>query len=180
MTDSRSELIALRAAIDQGEMRWLVALGEFDADARYIDDGYLSASRWLQDFCGMSRAAAGERVRAARQLRRRPRLAAAAAAGDLSYSKLRAIARMDTGGHDGVDDVLLAFAADHRADEIEELVRAWKIEADSEIDPTEWMRRYERTSLRASVQFNGMGLIELVTTDDEHRELMALINANVA
>ena len=86
---------------------------------------------------------------------------------------------MDTAGHDGVDDVLLAFAADHRADEIEELVRAWKIEADNEIDPTEWMRRYEHTSLRASVQFNGMGLIELVTTDDEHRELLALIDANV-
>ena len=179
MADLRSELISLRGVIDDGEMRWLVALGEFDAEAYYLDDGYLSASRWLRDFCGLSRAAAGERVRAARQLRRRPRLAAAAAAGALSYSKLRAIARMDTKGNDGVDDVLLAYAAEHTADEIEDLVRAWKIEADAERDPTEWVRRYEQTSLRASVQFNGMGLIELVTTDDEHHELMALIDATV-
>lgn len=175
--DVRVELVSMRSVLDGGEFRWLQLLGEFDAREGWADEGFLSPVPWLEAHCGLSRVAASERVRIARQLRRRPVLAAAAAAGRLSYSKLRAIARLDPRGVDGIDEVLIDFAAANSATDVEQLVQQWRAEADDGRNPGDG--RFDRAGVTASTTFDGMGVIELVTAAEDHHELLAIIDANV-
>ena len=56
--------------------------------------GLASTARWLTHCCGLSHRAAVDHVRVARALVAFPELAAAMAAGRLSYSHVRAIARV--------------------------------------------------------------------------------------
>lgn len=176
MVDVRAELVGMRAVLDGGEFRWLGLLGEFDAREGWADEGFLSPVAWLEANCGLSRVAASERVRIARQLRRRPVFAAAVAAGGLSYSKVRAIARLDPRGVDEVDRVLVEFAAVSSATDVERLVQQWRAETDGR-DPT--VGRFDRAGVTASTTYDGMGVIELVTAAEDHHELLAIIDANV-
>ena len=88
-------LITQRTTIDQGEAGWLRVLADFDGDQRWALDGQLSCVSWLVWRTGMSRGTAFEKVRIAHELHRRPQIDTAFQAGDISYSAVRAITRLD-------------------------------------------------------------------------------------
>ncbi|WP_147258315.1 HNH endonuclease signature motif containing protein [Pseudonocardia hierapolitana] len=98
--DLESELLGLAGHIAAAECRFLQLLAEFDQRDGWAGDGIHSCAHWLSWRAGMNLRTATERLRVAHALRNLPRIREAFAAGQLSYSKVRAITRIagsDTG-----------------------------------------------------------------------------------
>src|SRR3954451_18814608 len=87
-------IVARRAAIDSAEARWLLLLAEFDRRSGWAYDGAYDCAAWLVQRCGLGRSTAKERLRVAYELQRRPVLAAAFEAGEVSFSKVRILTRI--------------------------------------------------------------------------------------
>jgi len=83
----------------------------------------LSCAHWLNWKCGVGLNAAREKVRVARALEDLPRIAAAFAAGELSYSKVRAMTRVATPES---EEYLLMIARHGTASHLERLVRGYR------------------------------------------------------
>ena len=115
-----NELTALAARIAAATAQFLRTLGEFDARKGWEAEGIRSCAQWLSWRCGMSLGAAREHVRVARSLRSLPKTSAALAAGDISFSKARAITRIAT---DQTEPELLTVGRHGTAQQVETVVR---------------------------------------------------------
>ena len=91
-----AEICTLAGHIAAATCRFLLLLGEFDRRGGWGTWECLSAAHWLSWKCGMSIRTAREQVRVARALEELPVMTAAFAAGQLSYSKVRAMTRVAT------------------------------------------------------------------------------------
>jgi Domain of unknown function (DUF222) len=116
------ELATLAAHLDAATARFLALLREFDARGGW-GNGFRSCAEWLSWRVGLAPGAAREHVRVARALEHLPRLAAALARGEVSYSKLRALTRVATPETEGR---LLAVARAGTAAHVERIVRGWR------------------------------------------------------
>ena len=90
------EITTWSGRIAAGEARLLALIGEFDAREAWGGPGLLSCAHWLSWRTGLSPGPARERVRVARTLRDLPLVAAAMAAGRMSFSQARAVTRVAT------------------------------------------------------------------------------------
>jgi len=88
------QIAELSAHLDAAAARLLDLIREFDARGGW-GNGFRSCAHWLTWRIGLDHGAARERVRVARALGSLPRLARALARGELSYSKVRALTRVD-------------------------------------------------------------------------------------
>jgi hypothetical protein len=79
---------------------FLVLVGEYDARGAWGDWQALSCAQWLGFRCGVGIVAAREQVRVARALRSLPVVTAKFLAGEVSYSKVRAITRVAHGNNE--------------------------------------------------------------------------------
>jgi uncharacterized protein DUF222/HNH endonuclease len=113
------EIAALAAHLDAATARFLTLLREFDARGGW--ESCRSCAHWLSWRAGLDLGAAREQVRVARALGGLPRLAAALARGDVSYSKVRAITRVAT---PATEARLLEVARAGTASHVERIVRA--------------------------------------------------------
>jgi Domain of unknown function (DUF222)/HNH endonuclease len=93
---------------------------DFDDRFGFAKWGLPSCAEWLAWRCGLSLSAAREKVRTAQALRNLPAISAAFADGRLSYSKVRALTRV---AHEGDEYLLLAYALDATASQVEERCR---------------------------------------------------------
>src|SRR5947209_2762111 len=84
------------AHLAAGVGRWLLLVGEFDRRKGYERWECRSTAFWLNWQCGISMRTGQEQVRVGRALLDYPRIAEALCAGQLSYSKVRAITRVVT------------------------------------------------------------------------------------
>lgn len=100
LADVEAELCTLAGRIAAATSRFLALLADFDAREGWAGAGVRSCAHWLSWRCGLDLRTAREHVRVARALRGLPRTAEAFAAGRISYSKARAIARVGTPGSD--------------------------------------------------------------------------------
>jgi hypothetical protein len=114
------ELTALAARIAAATAQFLEALGEFDARKGWQVEGIRSCAQWLSWRCGMALGTAREHVRVARSLRSLPQTRAALAAGDISFSKARAITRIAT---KETEPELLTVGRHGTAQQVETVVR---------------------------------------------------------
>src|ERR1051325_7258764 len=89
------EIAELAAHLDAATARLLDLIREFDARGGW-GNGFRSCAEWLSWRVGLAPGAAREKVRVARALGTLPRIAAALAQGDVSYSKVREITRVAT------------------------------------------------------------------------------------
>jgi hypothetical protein len=87
------DIAELAAHVDAATARLLDLIREFDARDGW-GNGFRSCAEWLTWRIGLAPGAAREHVRVARALGSLPRLAAALARGELSYSKVRALTRV--------------------------------------------------------------------------------------
>lgn len=87
-----AEIIDLTCRLSAGTYELLVLLGELDHRGTWAASGALSAAAWLASACDIDIGTARSQIRVARAIRQHPRLAAAMAAGDISYAKARALA----------------------------------------------------------------------------------------
>ena len=171
-------LVQRRRVIDTSEGAWLEVLVDFDASGAWLEEGALSCVEWLMRRCRMARSTAFEKLQVAHELRRRPRVAAALAAGELSYSAVRLITSI-SGACEEVDDALVSLGANHSVRQLERAVRHYQHLADQERDSDPTLDRYERRGLRLLRQCNGLATAEVVLSDTEIEELDAALDAFV-
>ena len=176
MFDVGTWLEERRGLIDGNEAAWLDVLAEFDRDQGWALDGQLSGADWLMWRTKMARSTAFEKLRIAHELRRRPAVAAAFAGGEISYSAVRAITRIE-GASPEVDAALVAVARDSSVLALEQAIRYYRLhdEQGRSLDRTD--RRYDNRGVRLHHGFNGMGLAETVLSALELEELRVTLQA---
>src|SRR6266496_1970069 len=96
--DALADRIAETAAmLDAATHRLLTDLRRFDQEKGWARQGALSLAYWLSWRCGIALGAAREKVRVAQALGGLPLLDDALRQGQLSYSKVRAMTRVEIG-----------------------------------------------------------------------------------
>ena len=166
-------LVLHRKEMDCGESAWLDALGEFDRDQLWALDGQLSCREWLTWKTGMARSTAYERVRIARELRGRPIVREAFAAGQLSFSAVRIITRLDH-PTEGVDRAMVDLAVRGGISDLERMARFYELHASQDRPPPEL--RYRR-GLTIKDRGDGTSQVTIILGATEAAELEAALNA---
>lgn len=117
------EITQLASHIHAATCCWLALIAEFDAREGWADWGCRSCAEWVSWRCGVAPVAAREHVRVARRLAELPLVRAAFAEGRLSYSKVRALTRVEEVER---EQDLLELASHATAAQLERLVRAYR------------------------------------------------------
>jgi hypothetical protein len=135
------EICSLCAELSVRLARWLDLVAEFDRREGARRWGFRGSTEWLAWKCGLSRRAARDHVRVARGLVERPMVRAAFAAGELSYSKVRALTRAPA---DADETELLALARSSTAGRLECTIRGLRRmpSADTEVANAAHARRF--------------------------------------
>jgi hypothetical protein len=89
-------IIEVARTIDSLTSELLADLRRFDDEKGWRASGEISCVHWLMTHLGWDRVTARERMRVARRLAHLPETEAAYRAGELSYSKVRALVRVGT------------------------------------------------------------------------------------
>ncbi|UUY03493.1 HNH endonuclease [Svornostia abyssi] len=117
------QIAALAADIEAAMCRWLELVAEFDRREGWFLEGCTSCAAWVAWRCGVGPTAAREHVRVARRLHELPSVRAAFSRGELSYSKVRAITRVEDVEH---EDELVELARNATAAQLERIVRSYR------------------------------------------------------
>jgi hypothetical protein len=117
------EITQLASDIHAATCRWLTLVAEFDKCGAWAQWGCRSCSHWVSWYCSIAPVAAREHVRVARRLQELPGIRGAFADGRLSYSKVRALSRVE---NIESEDELLALAENASAAQLERIVRAYR------------------------------------------------------
>lgn len=170
--DALGERIAHAAAyVDVATHRLLKDIHAFDEAAGWHRHGATSIAHWLSWRVGMSVGAAREHARVARRLAELPRVDAAMAAGELSYSKARAITRVAT---TATEAELVDMAMRSTAAHLEKICRLYRAHGGPR-DPRKLRAdRYVRTRETD----DGMVQITLQLQPDEAERVMRAIESS--
>ena len=117
------EITALATQIHAATCRWLCLVGEYDVREGWATWGTKTCAQWVSLQCGIAPGSAREQVRVARRLRELPLIRAAFAEGELSYSKVRALTRVENVER---EQDLLDLARHATASQLERLLRAYR------------------------------------------------------
>ena len=166
-----AELLRTGRELAAAQCRWLTLLAEFDRRAGWAADGALSCVDWVVWRVGLARSTAKEKLRVAHEIRRRAAVRDAFAAGDVSYSKVRAITRV-VDADATTDRRLLELAKVGTTADVERVVRHFEQLQEQSRGVDDYLRRFDRRSLRAARTFDGMMVIEMVVPIEEGEELL--------
>jgi len=169
-------LVERRGLIDGNEAAWLDVLAEFDRNQLWALDGQISAPHWLMWRVKMRRSTAFEKLRIAHELRRRPQVAAAFASGDISYSAVRAVTRIDDPGPE-VDAALVSVARESSVFALEKALRYYTLHDEQHRPLSPLESGFDARGLHLSRMFNGKGAAEAVLDDVELEELRVCVEA---
>ncbi|HWL66564.1 MAG TPA: DUF222 domain-containing protein, partial [Actinomycetota bacterium] len=160
------EISTLAAHIYAATCRWLRMIAEFDRREGWTTWGLTSTTEWLAWKCAISPRTAREHVRIARALDDLPRIAEAFAAGELSYSKVKALSRVANPDN---EEELLGIALHATASQLDGLVTRY-YRAAGDLD--EANRRHRDRFVSWSYDEHGMLRIE-ARLDPEEGALVA-------
>jgi hypothetical protein len=118
-----AEIGELSAHIDAATCRLLLCIAEFDRREGWGASGFRSCAEWLGWRVGLDLGAARERLRVGRALEKLPRIRAALASGEVSYSKVRAMSRVAA---PETEEELLEVARHGTAAHLERLTRLFR------------------------------------------------------
>jgi len=121
--DLIDQITELAGHLNAAHARWLSLIAEFDRRKAWAEWGVKSCAHWLNWQCGLDLGAAREKLRVAHALEGLPRIFAAMAAGQLSYSKVRAMTRV---ADEATEEYWLNIALHGTAHQVEKLVRAFR------------------------------------------------------
>jgi hypothetical protein len=159
------EICRLARQLNAETYRFLMLVRDFDDRYGFAKWSLRSCAEWLAWRCGMTLSTAREKLRTAHALRELQVISAAFADGRLSYSKVRALTRAATAAN---EDLLLAYALDSTAEQVEERCRQLRNVGPESTDLAR--RAWERRSLTVS-RNPGRGtlsiLVELPVEDGE-------------
>src|SRR6187200_3019397 len=117
------EITQLASHISAATCRWLGLIAEFDRREGWAQWGCRSCAHWISWQCSLAPVAAREHVRVARRLEELPLIRAAFARGELSYSKVRALSRVENVTR---EEELLELAQHATAAQLERVVRGYR------------------------------------------------------
>ncbi|HWF25295.1 MAG TPA: DUF222 domain-containing protein [Solirubrobacteraceae bacterium] len=117
------EICELAAHLAAATCRWLMLVAEFDERLGWAEWGVKSCAHWLSWRCSIGLGTARDQVRVARRLQELPRVHAAFATGELSYSKVRAITRVAT---PEIEENLVEIALHASGAQLDTLVRGYR------------------------------------------------------
>ncbi len=138
-----AEICTLAGHIAAATCRFLLLVGEMDRRGGWVTWECSSCAHWLSWRCGMSLRTARDHVRVARALEHLPVMTAAFGAGQLSYSKVRAMTRVATPKS---ETDLVAVARHGTASHIDRIVAGYR-QVERNMDPD-----------RARAQLRGRGV----------------------
>ena len=141
------EITSLAAHLSAGTCRWLELIGEFDEREGWAAWGCRSMAHWVGWRCAIEPSAAREHVRVARRLRGLPLTREAFARGELSYSKVRAVTRIEQVER---EEELLELARTATASQLERIVRSFR-----RVTTADAVRQHERRYLSVSHDDDG-------------------------
>ena len=148
------EIAELSAHLEAATARLLDLIRDFDAREGW-SNGFRSCADWLSWRIGLDLGAAREKVRVARALGTLPRIAHTFAAGQISYSKIRAVTRVAT---PETEEQLLAVARAGTAVHVERIVRGWRY-MDRKAEAEESAHASTRAELHVRHDDDGMVVI---------------------
>ena len=154
LTQLGDEIAELAAHLTAATARLLDLIRDFDAGGGW-SNGFRSCAEWLTWRIGLAPNAAREHVRVARALGSLPRLAAALAHGELSYSKVRALTRVAT---PETEERLLKVGKAGTAAHVEQIVRAWRY-VDRQAEIRETAERHRARALHVYQTEDGMVIV---------------------
>ena len=129
------EITLLAGQINAANHRLLKMIAEFDKREGWGGGGTVrSCAHWLNWKCGIALGAGREKVRVAHALEELPLIDAAFAAGQISYSKVRAMTRVATPAN---EDFLLRIAEHGTASHVEKAVAKYRSVQTKDADATE-------------------------------------------
>ena len=114
------DIAVLAARIDAATHQLLTHIRRFDEEMDWARQGAQSCAHWLSWRIGVDLPAAREKVRTAKALGSLPKMDAALARGELSYSKVRAMTRV-AGPHN--EDLVLHLAKGATGAQMKKVVR---------------------------------------------------------
>jgi hypothetical protein len=117
------EITTLAAHVSAVTCRWLGLIAEFDRREGWGQWGCKSCAHWVAWRCSLTPATARDHVRIARRLEALPLIRAAFGRGELSFSKVRALVRVEEVER---EEDLLELARSCTASQLERLVRAYR------------------------------------------------------
>jgi hypothetical protein len=123
LRELEAQITELAGQLNAAIYRWLTLIAEFDTRQGWADGSLHSCAHWLNFKVGLNLGAAREKVRVAHALTAVPKIAAAMARGELSYSKVRALTRVAT---PATEDSFLMIALHGTAYHVESLVRYFR------------------------------------------------------
>lgn len=115
------EITTLAGHIHAATCRWLELIAEFDRREGWGKEGCSSCAQWVSWKCAIAPGAAREHVRVARRLGELPAVRDAFSRGELSYSKVRALTRIDQPQD---EPELVSLARHATAAQLERIVQA--------------------------------------------------------
>lgn len=123
LEELEAQITELAGQLNAANYRWLLLIAEFDRRKGWGDGKLPSCAHWLNFKCGLNLGAAREKVRVAHALGELPKISAAMARGELSYSKVRALTRVAC---PATEDNLLMIALHGTAHHVERLVSGYR------------------------------------------------------
>jgi len=141
--DLDRNILTLCNHINAATYELLVLIREFDERAGWLKWGLKNCAEWLAWRCDVSMTTALEKVRVAHALKTLPGISGAFAAGELSYSKVRALTRVASRAN---EDELLVFALRSTAAHVAE--RCHELRCGNENSMDSAARAYAKRSLR--------------------------------
>ncbi len=136
-------ILSLSKGINAATYELLVMIREFDERAGCYQWGLSTCAEWLAWRCDLSVSTAREKVRVAHALKCLPMIAEAFSAGELSYTKVKALTRVA----DAINEAeLVAFALRHTAVTVSERCRELRCGSETSIGSAE--RAFANRSLR--------------------------------
>lgn len=143
-----SQIVAGAGRLAAATGAWLLLVADFDACDAAWKFGMASTAQWLSFHCGIAARTANDHVRVARALAAFPKLAEQMAAGIVSYSHARVIARVAKPGEFRLVDDLLDVARHGTVAQLEVVARGL-LTVDHNESPSDQAER-ERVSHRWS------------------------------
>ena len=168
-----ADLMSFASVIAAATGRWLGWLAEYDRREGWAHWGCKSAAHWLSHACGMSERTGRDHVRVARALEELPVVAGALVAGELSFSKARALTRLER----PIDEhAMMELARTATAAQLDRIVSGHRqIDASlTDDDDDANGRRYRQRTLA-----NGMVEVAVVVTADVAELIDATVSARV-
>ncbi|MST33198.1 DUF222 domain-containing protein, partial [Acidimicrobiaceae bacterium USS-CC1] len=167
-----SWLVAQACGACSWEAGWLAALARFDRARQWTTDGALSCADWLIGRVRLARSTAFEKLRVAHELARRPLVAAAFAAGEITYCAVREITRA-TGTDPATDETLVELARTATVLDVRRAVRRVLLLAEQDREPVE---RQSNRGVRIVANGDGTTRVHAVLSDLEAAELAAALD----